>query len=242
MNEEILNKLKKLLNLSKGATGAEAEAALEKATALAAKHNIDLAIAAIDNAPIKEEFVEGEYVEKRRKCVAQRFISKLLTDHFNVKIIYSGSRYHGQKILFLGRKSDVDFALYAQDFLKRHMMDSWDYYKASHKVETRFRATFFDGFWRGLDTKLKEAKRKQEQDSFGELPTDIKVAAESRYAIILQDEKKERENFVNKKYPKLRHVQAARLNVYGGNAAEAGFSTGYSTNINRPLMGQLAIC
>lgn len=240
MNEEILNKLKKLLQLHKGATGAEAEAALEKATALAAKHNIDLAIAAVET-PIKEEFVEGEYIEKRRKCVAQRFISRLLGDHFNVKIIYSGSRYAGQKILFLGRKSDVDFAIYAQNFLKKHMMDSWDYYKKSRKVETRFRATFFDGFWRGLDTKLSEAKRKQESESFGGLAEEVKVAAENRYAIILQDEKKERESFVKKKYPTLYKTQTARLNVYGGNAAEAGFSTGYSTNINRPLMGQLCL-
>lgn len=229
-----------MLALHKGATGAESEAALEKASALAAKYNIDLAIAAIET-PVKEEFVEGEYIERKRKCVAQRFISRLLGDHFNVKIIYSGSRYHGQKILFLGRKSDVDFALYAQDFLKKHMMNSWDYYKTSHEVETRYRATFFDGFWRGLDKKLTDSKRKQEEESFGQLSPEIKVSAENRYALILQDEKVERENFAKARYSKLYKTQAARLNVYGGNAAEVGFSTGYSTNINRPLMGQLCL-
>ena len=121
------------------------------------------------------------------------------------------------------------------------MMDSWDYYKKSHKVETRYRATFFDGFWRGLDTKLTEAKRKQEEESFNGLTPEIKDGAQNRYALMVQNEKDERENFAKAKYSRLYKTQAARLNVYGGNAAEVGFSSGYTTNIARPLMGQLCL-
>lgn len=242
MNEEILNKLRKMLTLHKGASGAESDAALEKATALAAKHNIDLAIAAIDEAPTKkEEFIQGEFIEKRRKCVAQRFITDILQNHFNVRVLYQGSRYYGQKILFLGRKSDVEFAIYVQGFLKSHIMDSWDNYKTAHNAPTSHRATFFSGFYRGLNVKLTEAKRKQEEESFNGLAPEIKVNAENRYALIIKSEEIERENFVTTKYPKIRNASSARLNYYGGDTAHAGFKHGYATNIARPLMGQLCL-
>jgi len=31
------------------------------------------------------------------------------------------------------------------------------------------------------------------------------------------------------------------LNVYGGDASSAGFNTGYTTNISRPIEGQLCL-
>jgi len=242
MNDDILNKLKKLLNLSKSATGAESDLALERATALAAKHNIDLALAIIDQ-PVKEEFTEGEFPEGKRQCVAQRFITQIVQDHFNVQIIYSGSRYFGRKILFLGRKSDVEFAIYVQEFLKNHMMNSWRYYQKSHKVNTIYRATFLESFTRGLDKKLTEAKIKQEDESFAGLSEEIQGESRNKYALIIQNEEDERNNFMCKKYPKLGKAPRARLNFFGGgNTEQAGFNSGYSTNINRPLMGQLAIC
>lgn len=240
MNPIILEKLKKLLQLHKGASGAESDLALEKAQALATQHNIDLALAVVQE-PVKEEFVEGEYVEKKRKCVAQRFISRILGDHFNVKVIYSGSRFYGQKILFLGRKSDVDFAIYVQGFLKSHMLNAWDNYKKLNDVKTSHRATFFEGFWRGLDLKLSEAKKKQENESFGGLAPEIQDSSREKYALVVQNEKVERENFVKKKYEKLRKLQSARLNYYGGDTSSAGFSHGYTTNIARPLEGQLCL-
>ena len=105
MDEELLSKLKKLLTLAQNATSAEAENALEKATAIAAKHNIDLALISIA-APIKEEMIEEKYIQGKRKCVTQRYISWIIQAHFNVDLIYSGSRYLGKSIVFIGRKSD----------------------------------------------------------------------------------------------------------------------------------------
>jgi hypothetical protein len=240
MNTIILEKLKKLLQMHKGATGAESDLALEKAQALATQHNIDLALAVVGE-PVKEEFVEGEYIEGKRQGVAQRFISNILAEHFNVKIIYSGSRFAGRKILFLGRKSDVDFAIYAQSFLKNHMMSSWQYYQKSNSAPVTHRATFFESFSRGLNLRLTEAKRKQEDESFSGLAPEIQSESRYKYALVVQTEKEERENFVKRKYEKLRYTKSVRLPLYGGNASQAGFSSGYTTNIARPLTGQLCL-
>jgi hypothetical protein len=240
MNDEILNKLKKLLALSNSATTAEAENAMEKAIAIAAKHNIDLATVSI-SAPDKEEFIETEYLEGKRKCVCQVFISKIIMDHFNVKLIYSGSRYSGQRICFLGRKSDVEFAVYVQEFLKTHMMNAWKYYQKSKGVSTRLRATFFNGFYRGLNHKLTEAKKKQEQTSFGEINESIRSDAMNKYQLAIQTENEARENFVSSKYPSLRKGTKTRLNLYGGEASQAGFASGSTTNIFRPIGGGLCL-
>jgi len=239
MNTEILEKLKKLLQLHKGATGAEAESALEKATTLAAKYNIDLALASIEQP--KEEFASEEVLEGKRKSVTQRFISNVLQKHFNVNLVYSGSRYDGVKIYFFGRKSDVEFALYVQSFLKEHMMRSWQYYQKTNNAETRYRATFLEGFTRGLDIKLTEAKTKQENESFAGMATNIQKSSREKYSIVLVNNKKERDNFVKTKFPKLYKSNASRLNIYGGDASSAGFNTGYTTNISRPIEGQLCL-
>lgn len=241
MNTQIVEKLKKILSLAKGSTGPEADLALEKAKELATQHNIDLALAVIQE-PQKEEFVEGEFLEGRRQGVCQRYISSLLSEHFNVKILYSGSRFQGRKILFLGRKSDVDFALYVQEFLKNHMMSSWQYYQKANKINVRMRATYLENFARGLSVKLTEAKEKAENQSFSGLPSEIQEESRNKYALVVQTEVAERETFVKKKYEKLRRVGMSRLPVYGGDAASAGFNSGYTTNIARPLVGQLAIC
>jgi hypothetical protein len=251
MDENIVNKLKKLLTLSKGATGAEADSAMEKAVALAAKHNIDLACAIV-SAPIKEEFVEGEAPEGKQRAVTTRFISRILRNHFNVRVIMSGSRYCGMKNLILGRKSDVEFALYVNDFLKEHMTTQWKMAARAHKLPASHRATFFESFSRGLSSKLNDAKKKQEEETFSNLsrpadgttpsaPSEFETSARNRYALILQDEVRDRDLFVEKKYPGLRTIRTGGLANYGGSAASAGFNSGYTTNIARPLKGALCL-
>ena len=60
MNEQLLNKLKKLLNLSKSSNINEAELALQKATAMAAEAGIDLAMVSVkaDSEAEKLEMVQ----------------------------------------------------------------------------------------------------------------------------------------------------------------------------------------
>lgn len=232
----IVDKLKKLLTLSKGASGAEAETALAMAMRLATKHEIDISSIQLANPEQKkEEMVKSDVHCGARMSVAQKWISWILQDHFKVSLVYSGSRWSGRKLYFLGRKSDVEFAKYVQDFLNEHMLRSWQYYMKSHKVETRYRATYFSGFHRGLSQKLTEAKKAQETQSFAEISEPVRAAAQNNYSLIVVSEKQARKQFMTEVFGKLGNVRRASCITYNNGANSAGFAAGQSTNIARPL-------
>ncbi len=237
MESPILEKLKKLLTLSKDATGAEAETALAMATKLAIKHDIDISsIKLATGEQKKEEMVNDVLTCGARMSVAQKWISWLLQDHFKVSIVYGGSRWSGRIMYFLGRKSEVEFAKYVQDFLKEHMLRSWQYYQKANKVDTRYRATYFSNFYRGLDAKLKEAKKAGEKEGFAAMAVPVRAVAQSQYALALVNEKEERNQFMNKQFKALRNAPAARTSIYSNEAvSKAGFAAGQATNIARPL-------
>ncbi len=237
IDSPILEKLKKLLTLSKDATGAEAETALAMATKLGIKYEIDISSIQLANGEQKkEEMVKNILDCGARMSVAQKWISWLLQDHFKVSIVYGGSRYSGRIMYFLGRKSDVEFAKYVQDFLKEHMLRSWQYFQKANKVDTRYRATYFNNFYRGLNTKLMEAKKTGEKEGFAAVAEPVRAATQSRYALALVNEKEERKQFMNQQFKALRNVSATRTNLYHNDAvSKAGFAAGQATNIARPL-------
>jgi hypothetical protein len=237
IDSPILEKLKKLLTLGKDATGAEAETALAMATKLGIKYDIDISsIRLATGEQKKEEMVNDVLTCGARMSVAQKWISWLLHDHFKVNIVYGGSRWSGRIMYFLGRKSDVEFAKYVQDFLKEHMLRSWQYYQKANKVDTRYRATYFSNFYRGLDTKLKLAKKDGEKEGFAAVAEPVRAAAQSQYALALINENEERKQFMNKQFKALRNSPATRTSIYSNDAvSKAGFAAGQATNIARPL-------
>ena len=235
LTSPILEKLKKLLTLSRGATGAEAETALGMATKLATKYEIDIATISLDSAPKKEEMIKDTIEVGNRMSVAQKWISWLIVSHFKVTVIYGGGRWSGRKIHFLGRKSDVEFATYVQDFLREHMLRSWQYYQKANNIETRYRGSYFDGFYRGLDTKLKAAKKSQEGESFEGIAVEQRATVKDRYALALVNDAEERKAFVNQTFGKLSNSYQRTYIHHNHTANGAGFSAGQATNIARPL-------
>ena len=236
VDNTIVDKLKKLLTLSKGATGAEAETALAMAMKLATKHEIDIGSIELGNPEAKkEEMIQGEVKCGQRMSVAQKWISWLLQDHFKVNIVYSGSRWSGRRMYLLGRKSDVEFAKYVQDFLREHMLRSWQYYQKANGVSTRYRATYFSGFHRGLSNKLTAAKQEQEKESFSAVAEPVRAATQDRYTLAIVSEKEARQKFVNEQFGRLRSLRQSVSINYNSGANSAGFAAGQATNIARPL-------
>lgn len=236
IHSDIYERLKKLLSLSRGATGAEAETALAMAMKLATKHEIDISTVQLTSAEQKkEEMVNQETMSGNRLPVCQKWISWILQDHFKVNIIYGGSRYGGRIVYLLGRKSDVEFAKYVQDFLREHMMRSWKYYQQTNNSSTRFRATYFSGFHRGLSQKLDDAKKAQREESFSNVPEANRAEVESRYGLVVISEKDARKSFVDSQFQNIRSVRSSCRINYDSNVNSAGFTAGRSTNIARPL-------
>jgi hypothetical protein len=237
MNSEIIEKLRKMLSLANSANQNEAEIAMEKAIALATKHEIDLAVVNLNKQETKkEEMVKTDKVMGQRFPVTQEYVSRILMGFFNIKLIYSGSRSVGRSVIFLGRKSDVQFALYVQDFLNEHMMRSWQYYQKVKNVDTAYRATFFYAFEIALSKKLRAAKNNQVNDSISAVETERQENVRTSYALVVQSNEKELEAFKDAQFPKLRKASRARKSYFrDSDAAIVGQRYGEATNINRPI-------
>lgn len=239
MNDAILSKLKKLLNLSKSSNIAEAELALTKATEIATNAGIDLAIVAVSNTDTEAEKLE--LVEDTIKCGArlpslQKYASWLLHKHFNVKIIYSGSRRRGKEVALLGDKKDVEFAKFVNNFVQEDMQRRWEYYKKSHNLSVKLKQTFMYNCWKGFDQKLTEAKNDTESARFSAMETSQREVVESKYALVVSNKAEVVEAFLHKKYPRLGNHRSTVGNVYASSSvASAAQAIGRTMTINRPL-------
>jgi hypothetical protein len=237
MNEQLLGKLKKLLNLSKSSNINEAELALQKATAMATEAGIDLAIvsAKADSEVEKLEMVEETAFSGKRLPSLQKYASWLLKTHFNVYVVYSGGRYFGRSVNILGDKKDVEFAKFVNEFVQEDMQRRWEYYKKTNNLTVAMKETFMYNLYRGLDSKLKEAKEAAEQGKFNALPQDTVADTKLRYGLVVSNKSAAVNQFVNKTYPKLSNTTTTIRAFSNSTVATDGYSVGRSMNILRPI-------
>jgi hypothetical protein len=237
MNEQLLNKLKKLLNLSKSSNINEAELALQKATAMAAEAGIDLAMvsAKADSEVEKLEMVKETAFNGKRLPSLQKYASWLLNKHFNVHVIYSGGRYFGRSVNILGDKKDVEFAKFVNDFVQEDMQRRWEYYKKANNLTVAMKDTFMYNLWRGLDSKLAEAKAAAETAKFNAMPQEVVADTKAKYGIVVSNKAAAVQQFVTKTYPRLSNTKVRVNNFSNSTVATDGYSVGRSMSINRPL-------
>jgi hypothetical protein len=238
MNEKLLEKLKKLLNLSKSSNINEAELALQKATAMAAEAGIDLAIVSskADSETEKLEMVKETAFNGKRLPSLQKYASWLLKKYFNVHVVYSGGRYYGRSVNLLGDKKDVEFAKFVNEFVQEDMQRRWEYYKKSNGVSVSMKETFMYNLWRGLDSKLAEAKATAEQNKFNTIPQDTVADTKVRYGLVVSNKAAAVQQFVNKTYSRLSKVRKVNIcNFSNSGVATAGYLVGRSMSINRPI-------
>lgn len=237
MNESLLNKLSKLLNLSKSANQNEAELALQKAVQLATEAGIDLAIveARGQNQAEKLEMIEEKLDCGQRLPTTQKYASWLLNAHFGVQVVYSGGRYSGRTITILGDKKDVEFAKFVNEFVQDEFQRRWEYYKKTHNVSIKFKQTFLYNCWRGLNDKLTEARTAAESAKIDSLPNEEKANVQNRYTLALVSKRETVDNFVRTRFPSLRNTRVSINANANGAVASDGYSSGRSININRPI-------
>jgi hypothetical protein len=240
MNEDLLNKLKKLLNLSKSGNQFEAELALQKATAMAVENGIDLAMISMreDKQEEKLEMVKEELnSDNKRIATTQKYASWILGAHFNVKVFYNGSRYTGRNVIFLGDRKDVEFAKFVNEFLQDDMQRRWEYYKKTNNVDLRYKQTFMYNCWRGLDSKLTQAKNDAKQQRFSQMAEGERNNIQARYSLVVASKAQAVEAFAKKIFPECRTVRSSISNYSNSSVANDAFSIGRSMNINRPISG-----
>ncbi len=239
--DNILDKVKKLLSLAKSDNVIESDLALQKATALAAEHDIDLAVAMLSPNERADTFEGKEDVIEfgKKKPTFQKYVTWILLNHFNIRIINSGGRFSGVKLTIVGDKPDVDTASYICSYLLTELERRWKYYKASTGVSVRDKQQWAYGVYQGLNTKLTETKKAQLNSRIADIPESIRPNFNNQYALVLSDKKKKVDEFVNCNHPDLRKGYTPSMNLSGNQSVRSdGFRAGYTMNISRPLEGQ----
>jgi hypothetical protein len=223
--KEIIEKLRKLLRLGESSNIHEAELAMQRAQELATKWKISLAeLSEADQAP--EDFVR-EDVRFQKRTFHQRFIDRIINKHFNVSVVFRSS---GLGVWYIGKPSDIAFARFVNDYLAGEFPHQYTLFRKTCP-DVAHRHTFFWGMYRGLDEKLTEARKATERREFVGRPD-----AESRYQIVVINERDQRKLALAKFFPKL---GKSRQNVHMNNAASfhAGQTAGRNVNIARPIGG-----
>jgi len=239
ISDSLVEKIKGLLRLSTSQNQHEAELAMQKAKALAVKYEIDLVSidAFNDNAPKNEPITRESIEAGKRLSVSQHHISRLLIDYFNVKVIYSGGRWGGKQITFIGRGRDIEIASYLNDYLNQEFLRLWrKYYDENEKngVTISHRAGFIYGLAQGLGGKLAESQTQTEQESFAASPAEKVQKIKECYALAIVNHKKNLEDKVAEFYPHLRKSGVShRIRNY--DSVGAGRVLGRSISLNRPL-------
>jgi hypothetical protein len=226
---DILDKIHKLLRLadrSRGSTENEAKVALSKAQELMTRHNIDSALLRMEQG----ETGSASFTVNKTKIdlpktlnPADMMILSLLQQHFNVKAILmpSGS---GTPVDIIGAAADIDFAIYAFNYLRQTFFRCWNEFKRT--ITNPDKASYYRGLRDGINAELKAAKQRAEQA----YATDQRQA----YGLVLVDQTAAITRYVDEHYGKLRHRSSRSRNTHSG-SYYAGETKGRTIQINRPL-------
>lgn len=205
---DIVNKIQKLLALANSDNKNEAELASKKAQELLIKHNISMSEVETANSDYFETNIDLPKRSNERK-----FIDALLDEYFFV-FVYTDKR--SNKIVFVGKKENVDVALYVRSFLEHTFKRLYKLENESQGWKGKHRESFYLGLYKGLKEKLE--KQRQAIDTDNKLIVINKTLADHVY-----------NNISNLK------TAQHRIKASNRDAVENGFNHGKNLNISKGL-------
>ena len=224
MTEEdrILDKIKKLLRLSRSSNPHEAALALQRAMELAQANSIHLASIDPDDevAGIRhKERMEARLHYEKRLAIG------LIQDFFSVRIIRGWNH-----LKIVGRAPDIQIAEYAYVYLVRACrlcLAAFEKEEAAarRRVTINKRRSFILGFMEGVRKNL---------HNLSIVRTDS-IASMTDLIVTKSLEKRRRDDYVAERW-KLENMAPVTFRMTDG-AATAGLLDGMKTNINRPVSG-----
>lgn len=158
--DQIIEKIKKLLRMKRGGTAGEIENALRMAQELASKHGIDMASVNPDEESEERRISHAEEILKSRLPMEAKFAAAILVNFFNVGVIIM-KRWNMRIVqrfyivAFIGTAWDCEVAKYVFAFLQQHFRRSWSQ-RENRRLKNR--AAYLSGMYLGLGAKL-EADR-----------------------------------------------------------------------------------
>jgi hypothetical protein len=130
----------------------------------------------------------------------------------------------GTPVDIIGAPADIDFAIYAFNYLRQTFFRCWNEFKKTHANPDK--ASYYRGLRDGLNAELKAAKERAEQS----------YAADQRqaYGLVVVDQEAAISRYVEQEYGKLRTRSQRRRRIHSGSYV-AGQTKGRTIQINRPL-------
>ena len=236
MNDKIIERLKKLLALAgNNPSQAEAEAALSKAQAVAIEHGIDLAMLGESQVENETEIIREDMEFGQRLPTVNIYVCNVLVGFFNVKIITSGGRNNGRKLIFVGKRDDIQTAKYIYTWLAETMVRCWhSYYQNSIGIALSHKQSYLFGFYNGLSRKLQANKRDIEADR---LKTE---SDKNKYAVAVVNLQKKIQDFIDNEFDNLRTGGKKKVQM-NNESYSRGVSDGANCNIAKGGIGNRAV-
>lgn len=225
MNDILIEKLRKLLALGTSSNPHEAELAMQKAQEIALANDINLALVRDASEPENEEILK-EYVQMgQRLPTVNNFVTNILIDYFNVRIITSGERRNGRSIVFIGTKDSIATARFVYNYLCDTMVRCWHvYYKNTPNVELSHKQSYCLGFYRGLSDKLAANRKTVESEK---LTSD---SDKNKWAIACVDLKAKMQDFIDSEFSNLRNAPKKSIQL-NNQSYSSGLTDGKNCNI-----------
>lgn len=226
MNDQIINKIRKLLALSSNNPSQdEAEAAMMKAQAVAMEHGINIALIGMKEDKDISDITKDVIGVGQRLPVVHKYVRNILQSFFNIKILTSGNRAYGIELYFIGSPDDISTARYVYTWLSDAMVKCWKkYYANNPMIPLSHKASYLSGFHFGLSKKLKANKEQIESKLL------TTVDQSSKYAVAVIDKNKKIEDFIENQFGKVTIIKdkPKQINVV---SFEQGIKDGTNCNI-----------
>lgn len=224
--QQIVEKIKKLLRMQRGGTPAEVETALALAAELARKHGIDLASVNPDESTA-EPIGHVDTVATSRLQWECKYSAMLVQSFFNVEALLRAKgvgsfwRRRGRvehRITFIGTAWDTQIAVYVYHFLVQQFRWAWK----TRRGRARNRHAFMHGMYQGIFAKLHAAQCQQVSEAG---------------LVLLGKAVTERKAYLDRHWPNNREVDA-KCDSDATAAANAGYLAGKDTEIRTGLTHQ----
>lgn len=232
VDSTVLQKLQKILSradTSRGATEAEAQAAMAAAQRLAIQHNLDLAAVMASgpaDAPAKLETDKVELVAPNKHRPYSEPIAHVLQDCFDVSVIWVG---RDARAVIIGEKTDVQLATYCWGWLQQTFPRLFRQYCDARGLPFLTgipRRSYYVGLSRGI--------RESNQRQRAEAKTD-KATGQS-FALVLVKKEELVQARVAEEFPMLRNM-ARRTRSMDHEAFAHGQLEGRKIKLNAGLQG-----
>jgi hypothetical protein len=219
---QTVDKIRKLLELGNNNSNPhESALALEKAQQLALEHGINLS--QLPANPTSEGIDHTTLHAGKRLVVAHKYVAKILVSFFNVALLTSGGRLTGRKIYLVGKKTDVQTAVFVYNFLAEAMGNCWrNYYAENPSIGLTHKDSYFMGFYVGLRTQLDANREKIESDNKDKM---------AGYQLMRITDDTKIKNHITNMFGVVRHAPTKKTTSVYGETYRAGIEEGENFTI-----------